>query len=198
MFYFLLIIFAVASRLLPHPANVAPIGALALFVGTTALTQKSRGGKLAAYLLPLIALLASDWIIGFYTWQVMVSVYLGFALTTGIGIFARKHYHWSTIVVASLSSSLLFFLLTNAAVWAFTPLYAKTAAGLSQSYVMALPFFRNSLLGDLLYTGVLFGVYEGAIRARNSKHAPVNDSSPIRSNPKGPLRGEKQILMTKI
>ncbi len=162
MIYFLLILAAAATRLMPHPANVAPIGALALFVGATALNQKTRGSKLAAYLVPLAALLASDSIIGFYKPQVMIAVYLGFAISISLGLYTRRHYHWSTVAAASLIGSVVFYLLTNAAVWAFTPMYTKDLGGLYQSYVMALPFFRNSLIGDLVYTGALFGLYEMA------------------------------------
>lgn len=165
MIYALLIILAVFSRLIPHPANVAPVAGLALFVGTTGLTYQTKQGKILAYSLPLIALLISDALIGFYTWQVMVSVYLGFLFTVGLGLLVRKYYSLETIILASLVGSIVFFLLTNAAVWAFTPMYAKTSAGLIESYTMAIPFFRNSLIGDLIYTAGLFGAYELAKRA---------------------------------
>ena len=62
--------------------------------------------------------------------------------------------------VGALGASVIFFVVTNAAVWAFTPLYAHTLAGLMQSYTMAIPFFKNSLAGDLGYTAVLFGAME--------------------------------------
>lgn len=165
MIYALLIILAVFSRLIPHPANVAPIAGLALFAGATGLTYQTKQGKILAYSLPLIALLVSDALISFYTWQVMVSVYLGFLFTVGLGLLVRKYYALGTIILASLIGSIVFFLLTNAAVWAFTPMYAKTFAGLIESYTMAIPFFRNSLIGDLIYTVGLFGAYELAKRA---------------------------------
>jgi hypothetical protein len=56
-----------------------------------------------------------------------------------------------------LASSVLFFVLTNFGVWAFDALYPKTLEGLMACYVAAIPFFRNTLLGDLSYTVVLFG-----------------------------------------
>ena len=62
-------------------------------------------------------------------------------------------------VVGTLSGSVLFYLITNYAVWQFTPMYTKTFAGLIQSYIMALPFFRNSLVGNLFYTAVFFSIY---------------------------------------
>lgn len=163
LFYIVLTLLAVGSRLLPHPANIAPIAALALFAGAIGSQLPTKQRWLAASL-PFVALLASDLLIGVYTWQVMASVYVGFAITLGLGYLVKHSYHWSTIVGASLTGSVIFFLLTNAAVWAFTPMYAKDLSGLLESYAMALPFFRNSLIGDLLYTGVLFGTYELAIR----------------------------------
>ncbi len=161
LFYWLLLIVAVAARLLPHPANVAPIGALALFVGAIGISQTQRTNRWAILILPIVALFISDWMIGFYTWQVMLSVYIGFILSIGIGLLVRQYSNnWLVIAYASLASSCLFFLLTNAAVWAFTPMYSKGMTGLIESYIMALPFFRNSVFGDLLYTGVFFCAYQ--------------------------------------
>lgn len=161
--YFLLVILAAATRLAPHPENFAPIAALALLAGATGLQQTSKAGRIAVLGLPLLAMLVSDYMIGFYTWQVMATVYFGFALTAGLGLLVRRRYSWGTIFGASLAGSIIFFLLTNAAVWAFTPMYEKTFLGLMESYYNALPFFRNSLFGDLVYTAVLFGIYELAV-----------------------------------
>lgn len=162
--YVILVLLAVISRIVPHAANIAPIAALALFVGATGMTFANPKQRVVAYALPIVAMLISDALIGFYAWQVVLSVYLGFAITVALGFWIRRSYHWSTVVAAGLTGSVIFFLLTNAAVWAFTPMYAKTAVGLMESYIAALPFFRNSLIGDLLYTGALFGVYELAVR----------------------------------
>ncbi len=166
LIYSLLIILAVITRLVDHPVNVAPIAGLALFVGATGLLQSTKAGKLAAYGLPFAALLISDALIGFYTWQVMLAVYLSYGLTIGLGLWLGRHYRLENLIFASLVSSVIFFLVTNAAVWAFTPLYQKTFVGLIESYVAAIPFFRNSLLGDGLYTSVLFGAYQWAVSYR--------------------------------
>lgn len=149
----LLIIVGITARLLPHPANFAPIGAVALFGGMY-LTKRY------AMILPLIAMLISDIFIGFYTWQIMASVYISFALTGLIGLWVRKNKKLSTIIGGTVLGSISFFLITNFAVWAFGAMYAHNLAGLTQSYVMAIPFFRNSLLGDLFYVGLLVGTYE--------------------------------------
>lgn len=149
----LLIMLGFAARLLPHPANFAPIGAVALFGGMY-LTKRY------AVILPLIAMLISDIFIGFYTWQIMASVYISFALTGLIGLWVRKNKKLSTIIGGTVLGSILFFLITNFAVWAFGAMYAHNFSGLMQSYIMAIPFFRDSLLGDLFYVGLLVGTYE--------------------------------------
>lgn len=149
----LLIALGFAARLLPHPANFAPIGAVALFGGIY-LTRRY------AIIMPLIAMLISDIFIGFYTWQIMASVYLSFVLTGLIGLWVRKNKKLSTVIGGTVLGSILFFLITNFAVWAFGAMYAHNFAGLMQSYIMAIPFFRNSLLGDLFYVGLLVGAYE--------------------------------------
>jgi len=149
----LLVILGISARFLPHPANFAPIGAIALFGGLYL-------PKRYAIILPLIAMLISDIFIGFYSWQIMLSVYVCFGLTGLSGLFIRNHKNFFSVVSVTLLSSVSFFLITNAAVWAFGTMYTHNFAGLMQSYVMAIPFFRNSLLGDLFYVGVLVGGYE--------------------------------------
>lgn len=157
-----LIILGISARLLPHPANFAPIGALALF-GSLYLPRRW------ALIVPLGALMLSDAIIGFYSPKMMISVYLSFALVDLIGLWVKKHKNFRTILGGTLLGSTLFFLITNAAVWGFGTMYTLDFSGLIQSYQMALPFFRNSLLGDLFYTGVLVGVVEGVMWVQREK-----------------------------
>ncbi|HUQ84752.1 MAG TPA: DUF6580 family putative transport protein [Candidatus Limnocylindrales bacterium] len=151
----IIIAFAVTIRLLPHPANVSPIAALALFGGVY-LSRKY------ALVIPLIAMFISDLFLGFHA--SMPLVYLGFFLTGIIGIWLSKHKSSFSVVLATLGSSILFYILTNFNYWYATSLYPKTLNGLFQSYFNALPFFRNSLLGDLFYVGLFFGAYELGLR----------------------------------
>ena len=154
------IIFAaitIAARLLPHMPNVAPMAALALFAGVYLPRRWS-------IVVPIAAMLISDLFIGFYEIQVVAAVYLGFALTVMLGWQVAKKLNPLTALGGSLSGSIIFFMLTNAAVWAFTQMYAPTAAGLMDSYVMALPFFKFSLVGDLAWTTVFFGAYQVVLR----------------------------------
>lgn len=149
------VFFAVALRLVPHPANVAPIAALALFGGAYL-------DKKYALFLPVCAMLVSDFFLGFH--QSMPFVYGSFVLTGIIGMFLKKRKTVARVVIASITSSVLFFLITNFGYWLTHSLYPKTIEGQMQAYYYALPFFRNTLIGDLLYTGLFFASYELAIR----------------------------------
>lgn len=150
---FILIALGIAARFMPHPANFAPIGAIAIFSGLYL-------PKKWAIILPLAAMFFSDIFIGFYSWQIMASVYGSLIIMAVIGLAVRKNKRLSTVLGGTILGSVIFYLVTNGAVWAFGSLYTHNLAGLAQSYIMAIPFFRNSLLGDLFYTGVLVGAYE--------------------------------------
>jgi hypothetical protein len=76
-----------------------------------------------------------------------------------MGMFIKNHVNTKKVVFVSLLASILFFVITNFAVWAFSGMYPKTAFGLGEAYFLAIPFFRNTILGDLFYNGVFFGVY---------------------------------------
>jgi hypothetical protein len=144
-----MILAAAASRLIPHPPNFAPIAALALFGG-----GYFRDRRLA-FLVPLGALFLSDLVIGFYSQ--MYVVYGSFILIVCIGLLLRKRRKPRAIAVATLASSILFFVITNFGVWALGSLYPRTISGLLACYVAAIPFFQNTLLGDAVYTALLFG-----------------------------------------
>lgn len=159
-----IIILAAASRLVHHPFNFTPMAAMALFAGCY--LRKSW-----AIILPLGAMLVSDYFIGFYDWQVMASVYVSFILAFYIGWFLQSHKSWYGVIAAAVVSSVVFFLFTNFAVWAFFPWYPHTWAGLVSCFTLALPFFRNTLLGDAVYSGALFGLFEAALYLVNKKTA---------------------------
>ncbi|MBI5466032.1 MAG: hypothetical protein HY974_01935 [Candidatus Kerfeldbacteria bacterium] len=148
---FALIALIVVSRLVPHVWNVAPVAAAALLAGVI-LPRKW------ALAVPLSGMLLGDFIIGFYHVPVMLTVYASFALMIYLGTWLREMQP-HRLVLASLASSTFFFLTTNFAVWASADWYPKTWAGLQLCYTLALPFFRNTMLGDLIFTAVLFGVW---------------------------------------
>lgn len=144
---------AAASRLIKHPFNFTPIIAMAIFGGFY--LKKSWG-----IVIPLAAMLVSDYFIGFYDWQVMASVYVGIILAYVIGRYFIRKKSAVKILLAALISSVGFFIITNFAVWAFFSWYSHDWAGLVSCFTSALPFFRNSLFGDLIYTGVFFYAYD--------------------------------------
>ncbi|MCE2926350.1 MAG: hypothetical protein LW823_01705 [Rickettsiales bacterium] len=139
---------AAFSRLLPHPDNVTPVAALALFAG--AYFDK----KWLAFAVPLSIMLISDMLIGFH--NTMWGVYLGFALIVCIGFIVRGRNRLLPITTACVAGSLIFFAVSNFAVWVSSGLYAQTLEGLAQCFIAAIPFYTNTLLGDLFYTSLLF------------------------------------------
>jgi hypothetical protein len=148
-----IIILAAASRLMKHPPNVTPVAAMALFGGWY-FTKKYF------VVIPLLAMLVSDAFIGFYDWRLTAVVYVGIALTFFIGWFLKKQANWRKVIAGTLLGSIIFFMITNFAVWALYQWYPHTWAGLINCFTLALPFFKNSLVGDLFYSVMLFGVYE--------------------------------------
>lgn len=157
LLFFTLVIaaFTFAARFFPHLPNFTPVGALALFAGAY-LAPKTKW----ALLLPLPILFLSDLFLGFYEWQIMVLVYGSFLLYGTIGFLVSQKKNSFAVVVGTFGGALLFFLITNFGVWAFSSLYPHTMQGLWNAYVLAIPFFRSMLFGDLAYTGIFFGLHE--------------------------------------
>ena len=146
-----LIGFDVAARLVWHTPGVSPVAASALFA-----RLMLRRPALAP-VVPLAALLISDAISGFYHWQVMAVVYAALTLPAVAGILTR-HLRASRVVVPTvLACSLIFFVTTNFAVWAWSGIYSADTAGLIQCYAMGLPFLKYTVAGDLFWAAVLFG-----------------------------------------
>jgi len=144
-----IILAAAASRLIPHPPNFTPVAALALFGGA------SFARKRTALLVPLAAMFLSDLVLGFST--ITPVVYASLALIASLGFWLRRRPTVSRTLTAAVAGAGLFFVVTNFGVWALGTLYPKTAAGLAECFVAAIPFFRNTLVSDLLYTALLFG-----------------------------------------
>jgi len=160
-----MILLAAASRLVPHPPNFAPIAAMALFGGAY------FSDKRLAFFVPLMAMFLSDVVLGLH--PLMPVVYGSFAMIVGIGLWLRTRRTALPIAGAALTSSILFFVLTNFGVWAFSSLYPKTMAGLLACYAAAIPFFQNTLLGDAVYTAILFGGFALAERGFPALRAPA-------------------------
>ena len=144
----------VVARLVPHAPNFTPLAASALFAAAVFRV------RILSLAVPLIAMALSDSVLGFYDWRVMSVVYAAIALPAGMALCAGRLR--SPIVLLSLAvmSSVAFFVTTNLAVWAFGTTYTHDFAGLSTCYVAAVPFFQNTLSGDLCWTCVLFGGHQ--------------------------------------
>jgi len=149
MEYILIILTGVLSRLLPHPANITAVGGLALFSG-------AKFGLRKSMMLVLVTMFISDAFIGFHS--LMWATYGSMLLAMLIGKWIGRQPRISRLVGGIVTSSIVFFVITNFAVWAATPLYPKTVNGFFDCYIMAIPFFRNSLVGDTLYTCVFFSL----------------------------------------
>ena len=145
-----LILIGIFSRFAPHLPNATPLIALALFGGT----YLSRRW---AILLPLTIVVVSDVVIGLHS--TILFTWGAFALTGMIAWWIRLHPSPSRIVSGALLGSVLFFLITNFGVWFIANMYPLTIAGLWQCYVAAVPFFRSSLMADIVYTALFFGCY---------------------------------------
>jgi hypothetical protein len=159
----LAILAAAFSRLIPHPINFTPIGAIALF-GAAYLNRKHL-----AYIIPIVAIIFSNLIIDNLIYQpegfVLFKHYhayqlLSFVLITALGQKILSKLNTIRLLGASISASLLFFVVTNIGEWLSSGMYERTAEGLTLCFTLAIPFFGNTLLGDLTYCAVLFGSFE--------------------------------------
>ncbi len=162
------ILAAALTRLIPHPLNFAPLGAMSLF-GAAYLSDKKF-----AFILPIVAMFFTDLLIN----NIMYASYYGsFTLFTPgfgwiygsiaaiviIGMILLKEVNIQRVIGSSLLASVAFFLISNFGVWISDPDYPLNAAGLLLCYEMAIPFFKNTIMGDLVYSAVLFGGFEFAL-----------------------------------
>jgi len=165
-----IILIAVISRLLPHPANATPVAAIALFGGAYFLDRKW------AFVLPVMALFLSDLILQIMFWTGvaqfpgfypgMVFIYASFLMVVGLGLSMKGKVNPLRAVGSALLASILFFLITNFGVWMTMNMYPKSVAGLMECYIAAIPFFRNTLIGDMAYTAIIFGAFESILAAQ--------------------------------
>ena len=150
------ILIAAVSRLFPHIPNFTPIAAMALFGGVY-FTDKRL-----AFVIPLIAMFLSDAAIQLvYGWgfhNTMIYVYAGFILTSVIGMIVRRNVSILSIAAGSITASILFFIITNFGVWAASG-FQMGIAGLNATYIMGIPFFAPTLVGDLFFNSILFGAF---------------------------------------
>ena len=144
-----IVLLAVIARLIPHAPNFSPIGGLALFSGSNFKNKLS-------FLIPLSAMVISDLFLGFH--KTIPYVYASFVIIYIIGRSIKVN-KWQNLLLATLVSSVLFFTITNFGVWLNFNTYPKTVNGLIQCYIMGIPFFRNTITSDLIYSFSFFYGY---------------------------------------
>jgi hypothetical protein len=142
-----IVVVATMARLIPHPPNFSPIGAIALFGG--ACFQKKR----SAFLVPLTAMFLGDLVLGLHA--LMPVVYGCFAMNVLLGRWLRSRRRVATIAMTTLAGSVQFFIITNFACWLVA--YPHTLDGFCACYLAAIPFFQNTLMGDAVFATVFFG-----------------------------------------
>jgi len=158
----LFVLLAAFSRTFPHPANFSPLAAIGLF-GAAFFYRKWQ-----IFLIPIAATWLSDlfinnyiyaeyypsftWFYGGFYWQ-----YGCYLLIAVVGIFMLKTINTTRVVGTALMATALFFLVTNFGVWLGSSVYPQNFAGLMTCYAAGIPFLKGTLLGNLFYSGVLFG-----------------------------------------
>ena len=145
-----LVLLLAFSRLIPHPPNFTPLGAMAILAGATI-----KDLRLGIFI-PIAAMLVSDALIGFHS-----SVFFVYAAVITMVVLSRiclARYTVARLAGTAVAASIVFYVVTNFGAWLSHDMYAHTASGLWQAYVAGIPFFRNTLLSNLLFTAISFYV----------------------------------------
>ncbi len=164
-----IILLAALSRLIPHPANFAPIGGMALF-GSAYYSKRYW-----AYIIPIISMWTSDLILNnfvyrdyfdHFVWFYSGSLftYGSFVLIVLLGTFSLKKIHIPRLLGSVFAASLLFFIISNFGVWFSSGMYPHTLRGLEACYIAGLPFLQNTVSGNIFYTAIMFGTFEFCLR----------------------------------
>ncbi len=165
MLAIVLLIIGMIARFVVHIPNFTPVIALALFSGTY---LKSR----YSVILPVLFMVVTDSVIGFH--DTILFTWGGVALIALMGHWLKRHKTASNTVMLSMSSAILFFIVTNFGTWLISGLYPMTLDGLKECFILAVPFFRATLISTLVYSAVLFGTYE--LAAKNLKSTKFADA----------------------
>lgn len=159
-----IIVLAACSRLLPHPANFSPIAAMALF-GAAHFNK-----KWLALLIPITATWLSDLYINnviyhhYYTqftwfYDGCQWTYSSYLLIGVMAIFVLNKINTTRIVIASISASAIFFLVSNIGCWINSNDYEQSFYGLLNAYAAGMYYLKGTLLGDTFYSLMMFGLY---------------------------------------
>jgi hypothetical protein len=172
MLAYLFVLLAIAVRFMPHPWTFTPVTGSLLFFG-------ARGSRRFIWV-PLVLMIASDvaltkMVYAYHlSWDQLI-IWAWYAAILCLGTKLRANAKPLRVVSAALASSVLFFLVSNFGVWASTNLYPKNAGGLLTSYTLALPFFRNAVQGDLLFTALMFATPVALLMAARKSGRATDD-----------------------
>ena len=150
------------SRIIPHPSNFTPILAVGIFSGFY------FKNFISSFFIVICSMFIGDLYLGFH--NTMFFTYASLALAVSIGIFI-KHFKFNEILLSGLASSVLFFIITNFGVWALSGMYENSLSGLLQSYVMAIPFFHNTLISTFVFLYILKLLFDLSVKKKYIKAA---------------------------
>lgn len=155
---YLIIALAIAARFIPGAANFSPVYAGLLFGGAYLKKRDSLW-------FPILLLAGSDLLVNSLLYQtsfqsMQILNWVGFAAIVMVGWWLQKRVSVRNVLVASIAGPSVFFLISNFAVWIGGGMYPPTFGGLAACYAAAIPFYGNSLVSAVLFSGILFGAYE--------------------------------------
>lgn len=173
----LIVVAGIASRILMvEEPNFKPIAALILFAGFY------FGRATVGIAALVVTMLISDLVFGFYEPSMMLAVYASLAVCCGLGLLCRKSLQGRNVsakafgyfAISSLAMSCVFFVATNFAVWASGLWYPNTFEGLTSCFVAAIPFFRNTVASDFMFSQGLMAVYGIVVLAQSRRERSVS------------------------
>ncbi len=169
---YLIVALAVAARFIPGAANFSPVYAGLLFGGVYLKKRDSIW-------FPILLLAGSDLLVNAllyqmsFQWMQMLN-WVAFAAIITVGWWLQKRVTVRNVLIASVAGPSVFFLISNFAVWLVGGLYPPTFGGLAACFAAALPFYGNSLISGVLFSGILFGAYEFYLRKAHSRELAVH------------------------
>jgi hypothetical protein len=175
MLAYLFVLLAVAVRLLPHPFTFTPVAASLLFFG-------ARGPKRQLWI-PLALMVALDLYLTKvhyaypFTWDHYVT-FVWYAAILWLGTGLRRKAGPVRVIAAALASSVSFFLVSNFAFWTTGIMYPRTWEGLTTCFTLAVPYFRQGIEGDLLFTTAMFLTPVVLHHLAGLMHRPADDQAP--------------------
>ncbi len=168
---YLIIALAIAARFIPGAANFSPVYAGLLFSGAYLKRRDSIW-------FPVLLLAGSDLLVNSLLYQasfqwMQTLNWVGFAAIVMVGWWLQKRVNMRNVLVASVAGPSVFFVISNFAVWIGGGMYPPTFGGLAACYAAAIPFYGNSLISAVLFSGILFGAYEYHLRRTHAREMAV-------------------------